>query len=83
MNRVAAWAGAAETTASPAQQARLNARRADLVEKIAETSGGGADRQMWLRQLADMVSAAVQSGAYPDGADRLETLFALEQEVAQ
>ena len=30
---------------------------------------------MWLRQLADMVSAAVQSGTCPDGAERLKSLF--------
>jgi thiol-disulfide isomerase/thioredoxin len=33
------------------------------------------DRGMWLRQLADMISAAVQSGTCPDGADRLKGLF--------
>ena len=30
---------------------------------------------MWLRQVADTISAAVQSGTCPDGADRLKTLF--------
>ena len=30
---------------------------------------------MWLRQMADMVSAAVQSGEYPDGVKRLESLL--------
>ena len=30
---------------------------------------------MWIRQLADMVSAAVQSGEYPEGVKRLESLF--------
>ena len=30
---------------------------------------------MWIRQLADMISAAVQSGTCPDGAKRLESLF--------
>ena len=30
---------------------------------------------MWLRQLADMISAAVQAGTCSDGADRLKALF--------
>lgn len=64
---------AAATT--PAAQADYNARRADLVERIAGQAGNPKDRQMWLRQLADMISAAVQSGTYPDGARRLEALF--------
>ena len=56
-------------------KAQCHAQRADVVEKIAESVGNAADRAMWIRQLADMVSAAVQSGAYPDGADRLAILF--------
>ncbi|MEA1950032.1 MAG: thioredoxin-like domain-containing protein [Planctomycetota bacterium] len=53
----------------------LNARRADIVEKIAEGATNSADRAMWVRQLADMVSAASQTGTYPDGAKRLASLF--------
>jgi thiol-disulfide isomerase/thioredoxin len=54
--------------------ATFNAKRADLVEQIAEAAGTSEDRAMWLRQLADTVSAAVQSGGYPEGAQRLELL---------
>jgi len=57
------------------QRAELNARRAEVLQKLAASSRSSKDRRMWLRQLADMVSAAVQSGAYPDGAKRLKTLF--------
>ena len=64
----------ASRATSPADQARLNARRADLIEKIAE-GASLEDRATWLRQLADMISAAVQSGTYPEGAKRLESLF--------
>ena len=53
----------------------LNARRADIVEKIADTATTSTDRAMWLRQLADMVSAAAQTGTYPHGAKRLAALF--------
>ncbi|NUQ62550.1 MAG: redoxin domain-containing protein [Pirellulales bacterium] len=69
LDAVASRAGNAEETA------RFNAKRADLLEQIAEKATKPEDRAMWLRQLADMVGAAVQSGGYPEGADRLEALF--------
>jgi thiol-disulfide isomerase/thioredoxin len=66
---------AASQAASAQQRAEYNARRADLLEQIAAQAGTPEDRAMWLRQLADMVSAAVQSGEYPDGANRLAVLL--------
>lgn len=66
---------AADQAGSVEEQARLNAQRADLLEKIASQADQAEDRVMWLRQLADTVSAAVQSGGYPDGAKRLGSLF--------
>ena len=66
---------AAEQATTPEKQAELNARRAELLKKIAQAAGSPQDRAMWLRQLADMVSAAVQSGTFPDGVKRLETLL--------
>jgi thiol-disulfide isomerase/thioredoxin len=66
---------AAAQATRPEQQAEFNAKRADLIEKIAAQAASPKDREMWLRQLADMVSAAVQSGTYPDGAARLAALF--------
>ncbi len=65
---------AAAQAANAEQQAALNAKRADLVERLIAEATKPEDRAMWLRQLADMVSAAVQSGGYPDGAKRLEAL---------
>jgi thiol-disulfide isomerase/thioredoxin len=59
--------------ASLDQQAKINAQRADLLEKLVEQAGA-EDRAAWIRQLADTVSAAVQSGGYPDGVARLEAL---------
>jgi thiol-disulfide isomerase/thioredoxin len=64
----------AKTTA-PAEQATLQARRADLLEKVAEAVDSPANRAMWYHQLADTVGAAVQTGSYPDGAKRLGQLF--------
>jgi len=60
---------------SPEEQAQAVGRRADLLEKIAAEAKNADERAMWLRQLADMIGAAVQSGACPDGADRLEVLY--------
>ena len=57
------------------ERANLNARRADLLERIAGVAATPGDRDLWLRQLADTVSAAVQSGAYPDGGKRLGKLL--------
>ena len=66
-------AAAAATTAE--QQAQYTNRRADLLEKIAQQTRNPQDRAMWLRQLADMIAAAVQTGGYADGPKRLEALF--------
>jgi hypothetical protein len=60
---------------TPADQTRYNARRADLLEQLSDNAKSADDRAMWLRQLADLISAGAQSGTYPDGAERLKTLF--------
>ncbi len=65
----------ASRATTPTEQARYTGRRADLLEQIAEAAKTADERSMWFRQLADMLSAAVQSGAYTDGAERLNTLF--------
>ena len=49
--------------------------RADLLEQIAESVKTAEERVMWYRQLADTISAAVQSGKPPEGDKRLEALF--------
>lgn len=66
---------AVSRAASPEEQAPLNAKRADLLEQLAVESSKPEDRAAWIRQLADSVSAAVQSGGYPKGAKRLESLW--------
>jgi thiol-disulfide isomerase/thioredoxin len=60
----------------PEALARLNARRADLLVKLADDAKNTEEKATWIRQLADTVSAAVQSGGYPDGIKRLESLEA-------
>ena len=60
--------------ATPDEQAKLNDDRADYFEKvIAQVSG--PDRAQWIRQMTDTISAAVQSGTYARGAERLKALY--------
>jgi len=71
---------AAIAGASSSEQARLNAKRADLLERLAQQSDDQQMQTQWLRQLADTVSAAVQTGTYPDGVERLQ---AVEKKIAR
>jgi thiol-disulfide isomerase/thioredoxin len=57
------------------EKAAFNARRADVLEELSEAAGTLQERDMWLRQMVDMISAAVQAGQYPDGLKRLEILY--------
>ncbi|SMP76315.1 Peroxiredoxin [Neorhodopirellula lusitana] len=52
----------------------LNEKRADVVERLVSASTTAEERDTWTRQLVDTVSVAVQSGAYPGGLKRLQTL---------
>ncbi len=58
------------------QQAALNAKRAEILEALEAQSERPEDKAMWIRQLADFVSASVQAGTFPQGAERLGTLYA-------
>jgi len=49
-------------------------QRALLLEQLAEAADGKQMRDMWYRQLADMLGAAVQTGTYPGGIERLKGL---------
>ena len=62
------------------EQAKLNADRSDLLERIATAASNPEDRNLWLRNLADHISAAAQADAYPDG---VEKLTALAEKLAQ
>jgi thiol-disulfide isomerase/thioredoxin len=64
-------------------QARLNDQRADFFEQIIKEIGD-KDRPQWIRQMADTVSAAVQSRTYPKGTERLKRLAqSLEKNSAE
>jgi len=60
--------------AKPSDQARLNASRADLLDKIIAVAPAD-DRGLWIRQYAETVSAAIQSGVFPEGIRRLQSLL--------
>jgi thiol-disulfide isomerase/thioredoxin len=60
--------------AKPAEQDRLNASKADLLEKIIPIAPA-KDQELWIRQYVESVAAATQSGAFPAGTDRLKNLL--------
>ncbi|MBI2827047.1 MAG: redoxin domain-containing protein [Planctomycetia bacterium] len=64
-----------EQTANPQQQAKLTADKAAVIEQIVEAVNSADDRALWTRQLADMISAAVQSNVWPEGVEKLKTLY--------
>ncbi|MFM2094318.1 MAG: hypothetical protein RIS70_1442 [Planctomycetota bacterium] len=49
-------------------------KRAALLEKLYAGSNGEEERNSWLRQLADSIGAAVQTGDYSAGVERLQKL---------
>jgi thiol-disulfide isomerase/thioredoxin len=65
-----------ETATSSAALAKLNRSRADVLEKIADQASSPDERANWTRQFADSVSAAIQTGDYSEGTDRLKKLVA-------
>lgn len=54
--------------------ARYNAERARILRGLVDASVAPEDKEMWTRQFADSVSAAVQMGIYPEGLKALESL---------
>jgi thiol-disulfide isomerase/thioredoxin len=60
--------------ATPKQLAAYNVSRADLIEKLVAAAPNDKERVQWIRQFADGLSAAVQTGEYADGLQRLVQL---------
>ncbi len=54
---------------------KLNTQRADIQEKLITSAANKEEASMWVRQMADSISAAVQTGGYEGGVDRLQALF--------
>lgn len=67
---------AAQQAQTLEQQAALNAKRAEIIEALEAEASRPEDKAMWIRQLADFLTAFVQAGNYPDGAKRLAVLYA-------
>jgi len=63
-----------ESASGPAELAKLHASRAEVLEQLVQNAKTEEDRENWIRQLADGIAAAVQSGGYPAGLDRLQAL---------
>jgi thiol-disulfide isomerase/thioredoxin len=64
---------------TPVAQAKLNRERADVLESLSKQSAQ-PEQENWIRQYADSVSAAVQSGGYPEGTTRLGKLLQSSEE---
>ena len=60
--------------AAPEAKAALNKERADLLKALADSITDVGEREQWLKQLADSVSAAAQEGSFPNGIEYLKDL---------
>ena len=60
---------------TPASIASSNAKRADTLQALVAATSDPQERKMWIRQFADTVSAAVQSGQFPQGVGRLQQML--------
>lgn len=61
-------------SATVAQLLEYNRRRADVIERVIPLVKGEQSRVEWIRQYADGLAAAVQTGKYPEGLQRLTRL---------
>ena len=66
---------ALEANPSPSELAKLHLSRAEVLQQLAENAASAEDRENWLRQLANGITAAVQSGGYAAGVGQLKTLY--------
>jgi len=70
---------APEPSAGVEAFAEYNAQRAEILSGLAAASESPEDKELWTRQFADSVSAAVTTGVYPEG---LRNLEAVERQLA-
>jgi thiol-disulfide isomerase/thioredoxin len=62
------------SVSSASEEQSLNKQRADVLVHLISKSSSTEEKSNWIRQFADTVSAAVQSGAYPQGIAQLQSL---------
>ena len=68
-----------------AQRAELvsyNKTRSDIITKLVEKARTEEERDQWIKQMVDGIAAAVQTGNYPEGLERLNALNANIRKVA-
>lgn len=58
----------------PRAFALYNAQRAEILKKLVALSTTDKERNQWLRQMIDGIAAAIQTGAYSEGLQQLQTL---------
>jgi thiol-disulfide isomerase/thioredoxin len=66
---------ALDANPSQAELAKLHVGRADVLEQLAQNASTADDRENWLRQLANGITASVQSGGYAAGVEQLKALY--------
>ncbi len=60
--------------------ADYNRKRADLLDDLAKQARSDSERRQWTKQLVDGLTAAVQTGQFPDGLARLKQIEAAERD---
>jgi len=68
------------SVSSPSAGQLLNEQRTAVLVQLISKSSSAEEKSNWIRQFADTVSAAVQSGTYPQGIAQLQSL---DSQVAQ
>ena len=62
------------TAATIQAQAKWQAERADVLESLFQQAKSAEEQSTWIKQLADTISAAVQTGHFSAGIPKLEKL---------
>lgn len=65
--------------AGPGVLADYNKKRADLLDDLTGLARTDDEREQWTKQLVDGLTAAVQTGQFPNGLDRLTKIEADER----
>ena len=60
---------------TPTSTTKQHERRAEILKLLADEAETPDVRAQWFRQLADTLSAAVQTGSYDAGVEKLKELF--------
>lgn len=64
-----------ETATPGSEMGKLNGERAGVLQQLVNQAQTPADKETWVRQFADTVSAAVQTGEYAAGVERLQNML--------